>query len=200
VAAIEGTLWNLVLVLGDNALESDIGDTMKRNQIVAVTTVLGAVLLVAFPKRLGGQAGGTQSQASSPVTSPNERDVAAMKQALINDATDLEGMAKSLGGTELSSVLAIDEKAHEGVMEMDASLWFLSIYDSMQCDKDREIAKTALKNRLGFYSYVLGIEADSAAGPLPFMSLPATVQSSVRVKDDLRAAKNKLDEIAGSLK
>lgn len=47
---------------------------------------------------------------------------------------------------------------------------------------------------------MLGLEADQVAGHLPFMKLPATVQSSVRVKDDLRAAKNKLDEIAASLK
>jgi hypothetical protein len=167
---------------------------------VVTAAILGAVLFAAFPIRLGGQAGASQSQAENSPSLPNERDVAALKKALMNDNADLEGMAKSLRGAEFDAAMSIDQKAGQGAMEMDAALWFLGIYDSMQCDADRDIAKAALKNRLGFYSYMLGLEADQVAGHLPYMRLPATVQASVRVKDDLRAAKGKLDEIAVSLK
>jgi hypothetical protein len=173
---------------------------MNRKHASIVVAILGGVLLGAFPKQLGGQAGGTQAQAQDSLLLPNERDLAARKKALENDSTDLEGMAKSLTGAEFDAALSIDQKTGQGTMEVDAALWFLGIYDNMQCDADRDIAKAALKNRLGFYSYLLGLEADQVAGHLPYMRLPATVQASVRAKDDLRAAKDKLDEIAALLK
>lgn len=65
---------------------------------------------------------------------------------------------------------------------------------------DSEVTKAALKNRLGFYSYMLGLEADQATGQLAFAKLPAIAQAGIRIRDDLRAAKSKLDEIAVSLK
>jgi hypothetical protein len=46
---------------------------------------------------------------------------------------------------------------------------------------------------------LLGIEADQAAAQLAFKELPATGQTGERIKEDLRAAKSKLDEIAASL-
>jgi len=173
---------------------------MTRHHVVVVLAILGAVLLAMFPKPLGGQAGGTQSQALDSPLLPNERDLAARKKALETDSTDLEQMAKSLRGAEFDAALSIDQKAGQGTMEVDAALWFLGIYDNMQCAADREVAEAALENRLGFYSYLLGIEADQVAGHLPYMKLPATVQASVRVRDDLRAAKSKMDEIAASVK
>jgi hypothetical protein len=169
---------------------------MKRNRAAFGAIFLGVILLAGFPKRLGGQAGNAQSQDSSLLS---ERDVAARKAALMNDTTDLEAMARSLNGTEFSTALEIDSKGQQGIMELDAALWFLGIYDSMQCEPDREVAKAALKNRLGFYSHMLGLEADQAAGNLALARLPATAQTGARVKDDLRTAKSKLDEIADSL-
>ena len=108
-------------------------------------------------------------------------------------------MAKSLKSPDVDVALEVDTKAQHGVMELDAAIWFLDIYNSMQCAPDREIAKTALKNRLGFYSYLLGLEADQIAAHLAFVNSPAVVQSGMRVKDELRAAKSKLDEIVSSV-
>jgi hypothetical protein len=142
----------------------------------------------------------TQSQMVESAASGNERDIAARKKALLSESSDLEEMAKTLSGTEFDVNSSLDARASQGAMELDAVFWFLAVYDRMQCDADRETAKVALKNRLGFYSYVLGLEADQAAGQLAFARLPATAQAGARIKDALRAAKNKLDEIAASLK
>jgi hypothetical protein len=172
---------------------------MKRNHAVVATIALGGVLLGAFPKRLGGQAGDLQTQTQTSPSLTNEHDIAARKEALLSDASDLDAMGKSLNGTELSAVLQLDQNAGQGVMELDATLWFLAIYDNMQCGPDREVAKEALKNRLGFYSHLLGLQADQAAGNLAFAKLPATAQAGARIKDQLRAAKAKLYEIAASL-
>jgi hypothetical protein len=166
-----------------------------------------ALYLVSFATspRLNAQAGVaqpqiTRSQAVESAASDNERDIAARKKALLSESSDLEEIAKTLKGTELDTALSLDSKASQGAMELDAVFWFLAVYDHMQCDADREVAKAALKNRLGFYSYVLGLEADQAAGQLAFARLPATAQAGAQIKDELRAAKNKLDEIAASLK
>ena len=142
----------------------------------------------------------TQSQMAESAASDNERDIAARKKALLSESSDLGEMEKTLRGTEFDAALSLDQKASQGAMELDAAFWFLAVYDRMQCDADREVAKVALKNRLGFYSYVLGLEADQAAAQLAFARLPATAQAGERIKDALRAAKNKLDEIAASLK
>lgn len=163
------------------------------------------LVFFAMSHRLNAQTGVaqaqiTQSQAAESAAADNERDIAARKEALLSDSSDLGEMEKSLKGTEFDTAFSLDRKASQGVMELDAVVWFLAVYDHMQCDSDREVAKVALKNRLGFYSYLLGLEADQAAGQLAFARLPATSQAGVQIKDELRAAKNKLDEIAASLK
>jgi hypothetical protein len=165
--------------------------------------LIGLVVLGTFsfaPSSIGQTRDSQVPTANSP--SPSEvieRDIAARKQALLNESNDLEEMAKSLNGSEFQAALQLDEKAGQGVMELDATIWFLRVYDNMQCEADREVARVALKNRLGFYSHLLGLEADQAAGSLAFVRLPATAQAGARIKDDLRAAKRKLDEIAASL-
>jgi hypothetical protein len=168
--------------------------TLHRAGLVGLVTLL----LGAFPPLGGGQAEKAQPQTSQPPVD-YERDIASRKKTLLGEASDLDEMAKSLQGTELNAVLRVDEKAGHGVMELDATLWFLNVYDNMQCEADREVAKATLKNRLAFYSHLLDIEADQVAGNLAFATLPATAQAGQRIKDDLRAAKNKLDEIAASL-
>jgi hypothetical protein len=169
---------------------------MKRIDVVLAAVILGAVLFIALPKRLGGQA---NSRPQNYASFPDEGDLEAKKNTLLSESTDLEAMAKSLKGPDFEAEMQVDTKAQHGVMELDAAVWFLDIYNNMQCAPDREIAKTALKNRLGFYSYLLGLEADQVAANLAFANSPAVVQSGMRVKDELRAAKGKLDEIVSSV-
>jgi hypothetical protein len=171
-------------------------ETMKRTHAVLTAVILGAVLFAALPKRLGGQAGDSPQNSAS---FPDERDLAAKKKTLLSESTDLEEMGKSLKGPDFDTALHVDQKAQQGIMELDSALWLLGIYDNMQCAPDREIAKAALKNRLAFYSYLLGLEADQVAGDLAFANSPAAAQTGMRVKDELRAAKGKLDEIVSSV-
>ena len=168
---------------------------MRRIRVVLAAVILGAVLFAALPGRLGGQAGDSPQNAAS---FPDERDLAARKKAVLSESTDLEEMAKSLKGPDFEAASQMDVKAQMAAMELDAALWFVGIYNNMQCVPDREIAKSALKYRLGFYSYLLGLEADQVAGELAFANSPAVVQTGMRVKDELRAAKSKLDEIVSS--
>ena len=143
---------------------------------------------------------GKQTQATVSTALNNERDIEARKKALLDESSDLEEVAKSLTGTELDTALSLDRKASQGAVDLDAAYWFLAEYDHMTCSADRDVSKAVLNNRLGFYSYLLGIEEHQAAGQLAFARLPATAQAGERIKDDLQAAKNKLDELAISLK
>ena len=138
---------------------------------VFAAVTLGAVLFVALPKRIGGQA---NSLPQNYASFPDERDLVAKKKTLLSESTDLQEMAKSLKSPDLDAALEVDTKAQHGFMELDAALWFLDIYNNMQCAPDREIAKTALKHRLGFYSYLLGLEADQVAGHLAFANSDST--------------------------
>jgi hypothetical protein len=172
-----------------------------RKALLVVTAMLG-VALSGFVPVLAAQTTNAPSQkADGPSPSDAiERDIAARKKALLSQKEDLTEMAKSLSGTEFRVESVLDQSAGQGLMELDATLWFLGVYDNMHCDQDREIAKTALKNRLAFYSHMLGLAADQTAGELAFTKSPAIAQAGQRLKDDLRAARDKLDEINASLR
>jgi hypothetical protein len=82
----------------------------------------------------------------------------------------------------------------------DAAKTMLEMYDNVLCKPDSARVRPILKNHLEMYSWLLDHEADRSAGFLQFAKVPAAAQLGLRMKDDLRAAKGKLDEIAASLK
>lgn len=171
---------------------------MHRN--VFVTLVVTVLCFSPWTTQLCGQA---NSPVPKPEVSPfdaMQHDIAARKAALLTEENDLQAMANSLSGTDLSTVLSVDQKAGQGVMELDATLWFAGIYQNMQCDADRNVAKIALKNRLGFYAHLLDVEAEQISQHLVFTRLPAVAQSGQRIKEDLRAAKATLEEMDAFLK
>ena len=172
---------------------------MQRLICVALV-VLGAFPFAAGP--LGGQAH-SQSQKPEPPPSPlqvMERDIAARSKTLLSESKDLGEIAKWATGTEVRVAETLDQRAMQGVMELESALGLIRVYEKMQCEPDREVAKAVLKDFLRLYSPLLDVEADGAAGDVAFTRLPAAAQAGQRIKEDLRAAKNKLDEVAASLK
>ena len=129
-----------------------------------------------------------------------EGDLGTRKKNLLTQSGDLESIMKSLSGVDVDNALAIDERAGQGAMYLDASYWFVGTYDRMQCDEDKNIARTVLQNRLGFYAHMLDMAVDQTNGYLGLTRVPAVAQQGQRIRDELRAAKVKLDEIAASLK
>jgi hypothetical protein len=156
----------------------------------ALAVALGTILLFALPKQANGQGVDLQSQTA---------DLAARKTALLNESTDFEETMKSLQVTEFETALSINNTAQQAVMGLDATVWFLTVYNNMQCDPDRAVAKGILTNRLGLYAHLLDIEAGQVAGWLAFAKLPVTAQTGLKIKDDLRAAKGKLDDLVALL-
>lgn len=128
-----------------------------------------------------------------------EIDLGTRKKNLIAESGDLESIAKSLNGVDQDNALAIDERAEQGMAYLDATFWFVSVYNRMQCDEDKKLAKAVLQNRLTFYAHMLDMAVDQTNGFLGFTRVPAVAQQGQRIRDELRAAKNKLDELAASL-
>ncbi len=162
---------------------------MKKNRAVFATLILGASLLAAFPKRLGGQAGALPSH-----------DLSALEEAFSSYSKDFRALEAPLHGDELQEVEFLDEVATTAEDRLHAANAMLEMYKNISCKPDREKVKPIVKEQFNYYSWQMGNEADRSAGSLQFAKLPAIAQMGLKMKDDLRAAKSKLDEIAASLK
>lgn len=127
-------------------------------------------------------------------------DLDTRKRNLIAQSDDMDSMAKSLNGFDSNNAISIADHAQQGMMYLDAMFWFVGTYDRMQCDEDKNLAKAVLQNRLGFYAHLLDMAVDQTNGNLALTRVPAVAQQGQRIRDELRAAKAKLDEIAASLK
>jgi hypothetical protein len=167
------------------------------------THMTALVLLFVFLPAIHAQdaATKTQNQDAPEIVAKKavEADLIARKENLITQSGDLESIAKSLHGVDIDNALAIDQRASQGMAYLDAMYWFVVTYNRMQCDEDKNIAKTVLRNRLGFYAHVLDMAVDQTNEFLGQARVPAVAQQGQRIRDELRAAKLKLGEIAASL-
>jgi hypothetical protein len=159
-----------------------------------VLLLAGVGVFVASPTHLDGQDANSQF--------PDVNDLLARRAALASDGDDFSKMIQSLGTSSPTfwSESDILNYANTGTEMTGSAIWFLRLYESMQCEPDRITAKGALKNRLGFYSHVLEVEAGLIPDRLAYEKSPAMTQAGFRIRDDLRAARDKMDEISASLK
>jgi hypothetical protein len=94
----------------------------------------------------------------------------------------------------------LNETASRGADYLRAIADLLAVYKNLESDTDRTMVKPLLEDRLRLYSRLLGLGAERAAIPLGFANQQATTKEALELRDDLLAAKNKLDAIAASLK
>jgi hypothetical protein len=127
-------------------------------------------------------------------------DLDTRKKNLMAQSDDMASIAKSLNGFDFNNAMSISDHAQHGMIYLDAVYWFVGTYDRMQCVEDKNVAKSVLKDRLGFYALMLDVAVDQTNGHLGLARVPAVAQQGQRIRDELRAAKVKLDEIAASLK
>jgi hypothetical protein len=161
---------------------------MKSNHVL-VAVVLGALLLGAFPNRLGSQAADSSTH-----------DLSAQLKIFSNYSKDFRALEDSLHGEDVQAVQFFDGVATTAGGRLDAAQAMLDMYDNVSCKPDSERVRPILTKHLEMYSWLMDHEADRSAGFLQFAKVPAAAQLGLRMKDDLRAAKGKLDEIAASLK
>lgn len=170
---------------------------MKINQSLCgaslvVLAVFGTSLLATFPTCLRGQAANTQSQS-------NAHDLRARVTTFDNYSKDFREMEKSLHGVELEVLEDFDRVATTAEDRLYAAYAMLHMYDTISCKSDRVRVKPILKEGLDYYSWQMDNEVRRTTGLLTFTKVPAAAQIGLQMKDDLRAAKQKLDAIAASL-
>ena len=162
---------------------------MKRNHTVVVASILGGLLLAALSNLPGAQAADS-----------SQHDLSSQVSIFSNYSKDFRALEDSLHGEDLQAVQFLDSVATTAEDRLHAAKAMLDMYGNILCKPDRERVRSILKEQLDMYSWMMDHEADRTAGFLQFAKVPAAAQLGLRMKDDLRATKNQLDEIAASLK
>jgi len=165
-----------------------------------VITIMLAAFTTCCHSQDAVQKSGQQDAPEIAVKKTAEVDLVMRKNNLIAQSDDLDSIAKSLNGFDFNNAIAIGDHAQQGMIYLDALVWFVDTYDKMQCIEDKNLAKAVLQNRLGFYAHLLDMAVDQTNGNLGLTRLSAVAQQGQRIRDELRAAKLDLDEIAASLK
>ena len=170
-----------------------IKSSLRRASLVA-PAMLGAALLAAFPLRPAAQEDVLLS------SNPDLRALRSQRTALEAFHLFPRLYATSPDGQALK---VLDEAASSAQGELRAAIDLLAVYESLQCEPDRSIVRPLLDDRLRLYSLLLDGDAKMAAGPLGIpgaLKLSENRRDAAKLRDDLLAAKNKLDLIAASLK
>jgi hypothetical protein len=160
--------------------------------LIAFWVVLSTALVAGFPTRLCGQAASSRSQSKPHELKPQMTSFG-------NYSKDFREMQKALHGEELQVVEFLDEVATTAEDRLYAANAMLRMYDNISCKPDRVKVRGILRDQLEYYSWQMENEAGRVTGSLALSKVPAAAQIGLRMKDDLRAAKIKLDAIAGSL-
>jgi hypothetical protein len=133
---------------------------------------------------------------------PSDSDLQALRS--MREPLQMFGLGPlPLMSADSQALQALNDAASGGADDLRAIIDLVAVYDNMQCASDRAIIKPLLEDRLHLYARLLGIEAEKAAlplGPPSIIKLPETAKAALAVRDELVAAKNKLDAIAASLK
>jgi hypothetical protein len=171
-------------------IESAPRDIMKSNQ--SLSPWLIAVLVLCANPLLYGQVVTSHSP-------PNPHDLSSQVKAFDDYSKDFRAMQQPAQGEALQLLFFLDQVATTAQDRLYAANAALKMYDGISCKPDRVRAKRILKDQLESYSWVFDSEVTRTSGGLTFVKVPAAAQTGLRMKDDLRSAKQKLDAIVASL-
>ena len=159
---------------------------MKRNQTLrrAAAVAVAIILLDAVPLRLAAQ---------------SSSSLASQMHLFSDYSKDFRAMGSSLSGEEWQEIDFLSDVATSAEERLYAVGAMLDMYAAVSSPTDRAKVRSILKKQLDYYSWQMDNEADRTAGSLQFAKKPAVAQMGLKMKDDLRATKRKLDAIAASL-
>jgi hypothetical protein len=163
-----------------------IEEIMTKNRMLrgAVAVAVTIILFDAVPLRLAAQ---------------SSSSLASQMHLFSDYSKDFRAMGSSLSGEEWQEIDFLSDVATSAEERLYAVGAMLDMYASVSCPTDREKLKSHLKKQLAYYSWQMDNEADRTAGSLQFAKKPAVAQVGLKMKDDMRAAKRKLDATAASL-
>ena len=127
-------------------------------------------------------------------------DLTPLRTAFENYNKDFHAMAGPLRGEDWQVVQELENISLVAEDRIFAASAGLRMYKSVSCEKDRARVRGILKEQLEAYSWLFDKEVTRTAGLLTFAKVPAAAQLGLRMKDDLRVAREKLDAIVAALK
>jgi hypothetical protein len=155
--------------------------------------LVALVVFGALPFGAPQDAGNVQPQ-------PNPHDLIAQAKVFGNYSKDFKAMEQPSHGEEFELLMFFDTVAKTAEDRLYGANFALEMYDGISCRPDRLKASRILKKELGYYSFLFDSEVTATTGILAVVKVPAVAQLSLKMKDDLRAAKEKLDTIAAALR
>jgi hypothetical protein len=167
---------------------------LSRASLVALA-LLGTALLAGVSLWLNAQEDVLQT------SNPDLRALRAQQTSLGMFVID-DPMAK-MKSPDRQALEMLDITASSADCELRAAIDLLAVYENLQSEVDRAMMKPLLADRLRLYSRLLGFDAQKAAlplGPPSIIKLETTSKKALNLRDDVIAAKNKLDSIAASLR
>lgn len=168
---------------------------LRRMLLIAI--VLSVITVFsAFPMQLDAQ------EDVLPTSDPNIRALRKQREALLS-LNPMDSPISRATSPDVQALEILDEAASSSEHQLRSVIDLLVIYENLKCEADRTIVSPLLQDRVHLSSRMLGLDAERAAIPLNTpgsFKLPETGQKALKLRDQLLAAKDKLDSIAGSLK
>jgi hypothetical protein len=129
----------------------------------------------------------------------NPHDLEPQVKLFDNYSKDFSSMEQPAHGDEFEALNFYQGIAAMAEDRMAAANAELKMYDLLGCPADRIIVRSILVDRLKELAWLFDTETSRAAGALKFLTAPAEAQEAVRLKDDLRAGKERLQSLIESL-
>jgi hypothetical protein len=130
----------------------------------------------------------------------NSHDLSTKVDAFANYVKDFRAMQHPASNEQLPVLWDLEHVAAIAEDRIYAANAELKMYDSLTCDADRAKTKPIVKEQLEFYAWVFDSEVTRTTQELTFLKALAVTQTGLKMRDDLRAAKENFDSILASLK
>lgn len=138
------------------------------------------------------------------VTEPQNRranttDLGAELEAYSHYVDDFHAAGQDASGPEFGATDYLQTASSLAFERLLALNFTLRVYRSISCTADRKQANDILRQQLSDTAFKFENDGDRIGQMLVFVEVPATAQLGLKLKDDMRATKDKLDKIAASL-
>jgi hypothetical protein len=138
------------------------------------------------------------------VTAPQNRqanitDLGAELEAYSHYVDDFHAAEQGASGPEFGATDYLHTTSALAFERLLALNFTLRVYRSISCTADRKRAKDILRQQLFDTAFKFDNDGDRIAQMLVFIEVPATAELGLKLNDDMRATKDKLDKIAASL-
>lgn len=129
----------------------------------------------------------------------NKHDLTPEISAFSDYTHDFQAATKTVQGAEVVTTSVLENISVIVEERLTSLKYTLQIYDMISSKTDREKVKSLVKEQLTLNAYLINYDTDRLAGMLSLVKVPAIAQTGLKMKDDMRTAKAKLDSITDSL-